>query len=61
MFVAEVLDKVEELAGLVADFFEQLEVRTGEPRLIVAFTILVAHGAGVEEVQKLVVPSHGVR
>ena len=61
LFVAEVLDEVEKLAGLVTDFFEQLEVRAGEPRVVIALAILVARGAGVEEVDKLFVPGHGAR
>ncbi len=61
LFVAEVLDEVEKLAGLVADLFEQLEVTTGEPRVVIALAILVARGAAVEEVEKLFVPSHGAR
>lgn len=61
LFVAEVLDEVEKLAGLVTDFLEQLEVRAGEPCLVIPLAILVARGAGVEEVEKLFVPSHGAR
>ena len=61
LFVAEVLDKVEKLAGLVADFFEQMEVFAVEPSFIIALTLLVASDADFEEVEKMVVPSHGVR
>lgn len=61
LFVAEVLDEVEKLTGLVADFFEELEVPTGEPCVEIPLTILVARGAGVEEAKKLFVPSHGAR
>ena len=61
LFVAEVLDEVEKLAGFVADFFEQLKVPIGEPCVVIALAILVARGAGVEEVEKLFVPSHAAR
>lgn len=61
LFVAEVLDEVEKLAGLISDIFEQLEVCGGEPCVVIALAILVAHRAGLEEVEKLFVPSHGAR
>ena len=61
LFVAEVLDEVEKLAGFAADFFEQLEVCGGEPRVVIALAFLVACDAGVEEVEKLFVPGHGAK
>ncbi len=61
LFVAEVLNEVEKLASLVADFIEHLAVGIGEPCIVIALTIFVACGAGVEEVEKSFVPSHGSR
>ncbi len=61
LFVAEIFDEVEKLAGFVADFFKQLQILACEPVFVIAFAFLIACGASVEEVEKSVVPSHEVR
>lgn len=57
-FIDKVLDEIEELAGLVADGFEEFEVFVAVVAAEVAVSGLVGVDAAAEESEKLVVPSH---